>query len=387
MTTILRFLVRVDARSNRVDAGAFQNRHKTHRETVLILRMPSLTVLDLLGKDATAILHNLTTNEIKTLEPDGPGVESFITNVKGKCVGHVLVYRTVNGFRLIGAGGQAEAIAMQMDKYTIREDAVPHIRDTETSGWLVVSDAIAGLFEKSDVDSASSLCRAELPMPPKSTEPDPADASPPSLTAYCVPWAGLADTGSSEISTANPAGRGALILSESSASLSTTDVAHAVQDALQKPRDVLEVINDAEAESRFHQLRIAAGYPWHGVDFGDTHLPQEVRPEEETISFTKGCYLGQETIARLDALGQVQKKLVKWSLEGLDGRIPEVDTKLFAGGEKPVGRLTSISAASSNSGSRSLFALGFARRSHFDVGAEASGTVGEHSFIAKVAGV
>ncbi|EMI56634.1 aminomethyltransferase [Rhodopirellula sallentina SM41] len=359
-------------------------------------------MLDLLGNDATAILHNLTTNEIKTLEPDGPGAESFITNVKGKCVGHALVYRTANGFRLIGASGQADAIATQMDKYTIREDAVPHIRDTEIASWLVVSDATAGLFENNDVDSASLLSRAELPMPSTATKQDNETANPPSLTAYRVPWAGLAvagspeaespeaespEAGSEEASTANSGWRGTLILADSSASLSTTDVAHAVADALQQPRGALEVIDDANAESRFHQLRIAAGYPWHGVDFGDTHLPQEVRPEEETISFTKGCYLGQETIARLDALGQVQKKLVKWSLEGLDGHTPEVDTKLFAGGEKPVGRLTSISDASPPSGSDSLFALGFARRSHFDIGAEASGTVGEHSFIAKVAGV
>ena len=55
--------------------------------TPLFLRLPSLSVLDLVGKDAAAILHNLTTNEIKSLEIGGPGVETFVTNVKGNASG------------------------------------------------------------------------------------------------------------------------------------------------------------------------------------------------------------------------------------------------------------------------------------------------------------
>src|SRR5690606_22235947 len=85
---------------------------------------------------------------------------------------------------------------------------------------------------------------------------------------------------------------------------------------------------DVAAET-FHALRVAAGYPWYATDFDDSHLPQEVNREPETISFTKGCYLGQETIARLDALGQVQKKLVQWSIQDdADEVLPAVDTKL-----------------------------------------------------------
>ena len=55
--------------------------------------------------------------------------------------------------------------------------------------------------------------------------------------------------------------------------------------------------------------RIESGYPLWGVDFDAANLPQEIGRDREAICFTKGCYLGQETVARLDALGHVNRKL------------------------------------------------------------------------------
>jgi len=75
--------------------------------------------------------------------------------------------------------------------------------------------------------------------------------------------------------------------------------------------------------------------------------------------------LGQETVARLDALGQVQKKLVLWQIDS--PAPPPVGTELTSD-EKVVGRLTSVVA-----GDRPgrFLAFGYARRSHFDPGASA----------------
>ena len=57
-------------------------------------------------------------------------------------------------------------------------------------------------------------------------------------------------------------------------------------------------------------LRIEHQTPWFGMDASDANLPQELRRDEQAISFTKGCYLGQETVARIDALGHVNQHLV-----------------------------------------------------------------------------
>ena len=56
-------------------------------------------------------------------------------------------------------------------------------------------------------------------------------------------------------------------------------------------------------------IRIESGTPRFGVDITDENLPQEVARDNRAISFTKGCYLGQETVARIDALGHVNRKL------------------------------------------------------------------------------
>ena len=77
-----------------------------------------------------------------------------------------------------------------------------------------------------------------------------------------------------------------------------------------KPQVALAVSDSLNA------ARIEHGWPIYGLDFSDANLPQEIARDPYAISFTKGCYLGQETVARLDALGQVQKKMVLLQISG-----------------------------------------------------------------------
>jgi tRNA-modifying protein YgfZ len=60
----------------------------------------------------------------------------------------------------------------------------------------------------------------------------------------------------------------------------------------------------------FDAARIESGFPLYNVDFDENNLPQEIGRNREAISFTKGCYLGQETVARIDALGHVNQQIV-----------------------------------------------------------------------------
>jgi tRNA-modifying protein YgfZ len=88
-------------------------------------------------------------------------------------------------------------------------------------------------------------------------------------------------------------------------------------------------------QREFTAIRVASAWPLQGTDFGDAALPQELSRDAMAISFTKGCYLGQETIARLDALGHVNKQIVL--VEGPD---VELGASL-RNGEKEVGTVTS----------------------------------------------
>jgi hypothetical protein len=118
-------------------------------------------------------------------------------------------------------------------------------------------------------------------------------------------------------------------------------------------------ISDAE----FHGLRIEAGFPWFGVDLTAENLAQEAARTAAAISFKKGCYLGQEPIARIDALGHVNQELrrVRFATDAA----PAPGTSLQDEDGRDAGRVTS-SAASPVDG-RGV-ALALLRRSHLAPG-------------------
>ncbi|SMP58897.1 hypothetical protein SAMN06265222_106140 [Neorhodopirellula lusitana] len=353
-----------------------------------LIKLPALSVMDLNGKDAEAIMHNLTTNAIKSLQVDQAGTETFITNVKGKCLGHGFVYQTHDGFRFVGAPGQSEVIAAHADRYTIREDAVPVTMDNEVTAWLMIGpkvspekEAIAEADQPGPDGSASlSYCSVVL----EGTM---------AADAYSVPWCSSNKCGPDK------SDQTWLLLTPAKADVSASQIITASKQVglIDDAADV-QLVADNDALSTFHRLRVAAGFPWYGIDIDDSNLPQEINREPQTISFTKGCYLGQETVARLDALGQVQKKLVAWEITLGDSSVmPETNLKLYDSPEaaremaepvpttksKPVGRLTSV-AANTDCGSQTCLALGFARRSHFEPGTLAYGQIGDQEFTATV---
>ena len=63
--------------------------------------------------------------------------------------------------------------------------------------------------------------------------------------------------------------------------------------------------------AQWDHARIVAGVPEFGVDFDDTHYPQEASLERDAVSFKKGCYLGQEAVFMLENRGHVKKRLVQ----------------------------------------------------------------------------
>ncbi|MEM6471798.1 MAG: aminomethyltransferase [Planctomycetota bacterium] len=283
-----------------------------------VFHLPELTVVDLLGSEAAVILHNLTTNDVKKL-PVGGGCETFITEVRGRTLAHVYAFRTSDGFRLIGAPGQADAIIAHADRYTIREDATPSDLSSSMVGFVLSPNASETLRNEADWGESSAQ-------------------------AYDVDWLG---------------GETMLLL---------TETPGAVQQVFRTTGET------PESEDAFHRARVEAGFPWYGPDISDKNLPQEISRIKQTISFTKGCYLGQEPVARLDALGRVQKRLMRWETRG---SIPPADAQVTSNG-KVVGKLTSIAIQSDDQ----AFAIGMARRSHFESGATAEG----EGFEAKVLG-
>lgn len=109
-------------------------------------------------------------------------------------------------------------------------------------------------------------------------------------------------------------------------------------------------------------VRIEWGEPEYGVDITADNLPQEVRRDAAAICTTKGCYLGQEVVARISSRGHVNRYLVGLILSARE--VPAVPHELDVEGQ-PAGRITS---AAFSPGLGATIALGYVRREHAQPG-------------------
>jgi folate-binding protein YgfZ len=219
----------------------------------------------LTGADRQKFLNSFCTNDVAKLTP-GNSCEAFITNVKGRIVGHGLIDCRNDELVFIGTPDQAPKLVEHLDRYIIREDV--QLRDTTSE-------------------------RAYLYAP----------KLPPMPAARGI---GCSDT---------------LAIFE----IATKDVAQVRQSLHEQnylPCDMLA----------FESMRIEDGVPFYGVDFDEQNFPQEVNRDREAISFAKGCYLGQETVARIDALGHVNQKLV--GVRFLGEHVPAIGAELTKDGAK-----------------------------------------------------
>jgi folate-binding protein YgfZ len=91
----------------------------------------------------------------------------------------------------------------------------------------------------------------------------------------------------------------------------------------------------------FDALRIAAGVPVLGLDVDDSTIPQEAGLEIDAVSFTKGCFIGQELVCRIDSRGHVNRFLRRLSLPGTT--VPPHGAEV-ARDDKVVGTVTSATA-------------------------------------------
>lgn len=91
--------------------------------------------------------------------------------------------------------------------------------------------------------------------------------------------------------------------------------------------------DDAAAEV----LRVESGRPRYGIDLDETVIPQEAGLNERAVSFTKGCYVGQETVARLHYKGKPNRRL-----RGLRLSAPAATGDVLHLGAREVGRLGSV---------------------------------------------
>jgi folate-binding protein YgfZ len=257
------------------DDGKLAEQYHSLRAGEGFVELANWSAIRVTGRDRQAFLHNFSTNDIKRLRT-GQNCEAFFTNVKGKIVGHGIVDCRADELVILGSPGQAARLVEHLDRYVIREDV--HLHD-------ITEERSCVLLHRKHADGGEPL----------------------------IGWNIVGDDA-----------YGIIELPRTK----MTDVRNRLAD-----RGIVRL----EYET-FTAARIEAGFPLFGLDFNDSNFPQEIGRDRQAISFTKGCYLGQETVARIDALGHVNQQLA--GVRFLEPSVPDAGLELSRAGNI-VGRVSS----------------------------------------------
>ena len=268
------------------------------------------------GEDALDLLNRLSTNKVDHLEP-GHWAPTVLTSDRGRIVDLLSVINAGECVYLLTSPGQQQPVMEWLDKYTIMEDL--EVEDVSDSTAVI---AVAGV-------DAEAILGLE-------------DGEPERLPGLQYPAPSVTIGGKENIGISRPLGSMACCLLV----VSSADVP-AVADAL---GDAGASAVDAEA---WDALRVSRGSPAFGSEMGEPYNPLEAGLIG-AIDFTKGCYIGQEVIARLDSYERVQRYLSV--LRFSDGSDATAGSPLYLEGRQ-VGTVTSVYRTSGGD----LRGLGFVR--------------------------
>ena len=247
------------------------------------------------GRDAARFVDGFTTAAVGSLEP-GSGTEGFFADAKGWVLALAGILRTDEGVWIDAFPG-GPPLAEHLERYHIREQL--EIVDASADRASVV---LAG---PGAAAALAALLGAPPPRAPWSHQQGFVAGIPVAVVA--VPWAGAGG-----YLVQAPAAQRSLFV----ATITAAGVVAGTPGALER-------------------LRIEHGWPVP-ADIPAKTLPQELARHARAISFTKGCYLGQETVARLDALGHVNRRLV-----GIAAAREFASGDLVRGGGMELGAITS----------------------------------------------
>jgi folate-binding protein YgfZ len=323
-------LISEPARLTPRPGGDFGTEYAAATTAAAVFDRSSVGKLRLTGPDAPAFLGNLSTNDIKSL-PLGGGCETYFCDSRAKALFQAWVYhiRTGDGKHALWletTPGRSAALLKHLDKYLISE-AVEVEDVTERFAQLHLAGPTAKAVLESALGAAvpdlSEFHHMERTFGATSTcslrRRDPLGV--PGYDIVCLPergagvWQMLAACGAVPASPAT-----------------------------------------------YEALRIEAGTPVYGPDIDETRFVMEVGDADRAVSFTKGCYLGQEPIVMSrDRAGHAPRSCVRLTATSPDP-LP-VGAKLFAGADE-AGVVTSATVTPR----RGSVALGYVRWKHRDTG-------------------
>ena len=250
-------------------------------ETAVLMDRSHEGRLESTGRDALDLIQRMSTNDVLSLA-NGEGRPTIFTSPIGRIIDRVTVYRRDEPLLLLSEPGRGNAVRQYLQRNIFFNDDV---RIADLSGTTHLF-ALHGPRAASVLDSVSNGISALPPMSGQTISIGDASI----FAARSKPLAG-----DSWI----------LIVPNDAAAEVWTKLVEAGQAVGMRPAGSLT----------YNALRIRAGRPGVGRELSGDYIPLEVGLWDE-VSFQKGCYTGQEIIARMESRGRLAKTIVTLELSG-----------------------------------------------------------------------
>ena len=297
--------------------------HAAVRHKVGIADLSHRGALRVTGDDRVKWLQSVVSNDILPLQPGHGRYSSFLTH-KGKMLTYFRVYQQPDSIVIEDVGEIGDLTYQSLRKFLLYGTKAKLENCAETWGLLLVSGPQA----------AEAMRTA---FGPDVTRLDILDFLVTDIDRHQAMVMRTEETGESDFEIMLPA-----------------DAIGSAWDQLLKAGQVLG-IRPFGTHTR-EALRLEAGLPQAGPDLNEEVVPPEANLEGKAFSLSKGCYPGQEVVARMDTYGSVRRRLVGLVIDGAS--IPPRGAKLFSG-DREVGW---VSSAARSPQLQSVIAFGYPLR-------------------------
>ena len=263
--------------------GDVQSEYRSARTAAVVVDRSPRGKLLVRGSDRDRFLHGMLTNTVEGLGPD-QGNHAAITDPKGSTQADLHLYRRGDHFLIETEPGLHPKVTEFLDRYLIGDDV-----------------------EIEDVTERYAIVGVQGPDSPGLMNALGADVG--ELAPYASTPAGSVD---------------ATVVKRSYTGEIGYDVWVEADGAPGVWRSLVEAGASPAGEAAIEVLRVEAGLPKYGVDVDGRVVPLE-GGMADTVDFEKGCFIGQEVLAKMQNLGKPRRYLVGVAVEGEDPIEPETE--------------------------------------------------------------
>jgi folate-binding protein YgfZ len=305
------------------DFGDVAAEYRFARKSVALIDKNYRAYLSFGGPDRVRYLNAILTNNIKDLAK-GHGNVSLLLNPQGHILAEIETYALADRFFCVSYAMIRERLVEWMDKYIIMDD-VTLTDETLGYGTLALEgpDAAAIVKELAGIDLSTIDDLASVDVEILRCAQDDTSGK-------------VNEKGEFERKRVS-----CRVVKRSPGGMAGAEFVAERKDLIELWQLLLKAVRKGGGGPMGYAAlsahRLALGVPWFSYDFGEKQIPHEAGLENSHISYTKGCYTGQEIVERVRSRGQVNRKRVE--LEFFGETVPTAATVLTMDG-KEVGAVT-----------------------------------------------